>query len=368
MAKPRIFISSTYYDLKHIRSSLENFIDSMGYEPFLSEKGSIAYSPDRPLDESCYREVVNCDILLLIIGGRYGSEVSKTRKCSDKKEFYERYDSVTKREFQTAISKDIPVYILIDKYVYADYETYLQNIGNNSVKYAHVDSVNIFKLIEDILLMLKNNPILHFDKYFEIECWLKEQWAGLFRELLSRSSDQKQLSSLSAQIDQLSDVNKTLQVYLEQLVSKAMPAESSSIINKEQQKLEESRIAFLSENRLIKFLHARTNASADKIIRSLSKAKTMAEFCELVSAGLPEETTTKLVMERFFMTLDDSFNELNKLREKLEQPHFERIASDHYNKLAKRLETVTPVASNRKKTQGPQEVSQPKRAVKKKKT
>ncbi|HAV1364053.1 DUF4062 domain-containing protein [Vibrio parahaemolyticus] len=35
MAKPRIFVSSTYYDLKHIRNSLEAFIDSFGYESVL---------------------------------------------------------------------------------------------------------------------------------------------------------------------------------------------------------------------------------------------------------------------------------------------------------------------------------------------
>ena len=52
MAKPRVFISSTYYDLKHVRSSLENFVESLGFEAILSEKGSITYSHDIPLDES----------------------------------------------------------------------------------------------------------------------------------------------------------------------------------------------------------------------------------------------------------------------------------------------------------------------------
>lgn len=53
MAKPRVFVSSTYYDLKHIRTSMELFIRSLGYEPILSEKGDIAFTPDKPLDESC---------------------------------------------------------------------------------------------------------------------------------------------------------------------------------------------------------------------------------------------------------------------------------------------------------------------------
>jgi hypothetical protein len=76
MARPRIFVSSTYYDLRHIRSSLELFIESLGYDSILSEKGDIAYLHDTPLDESCYREAASSDMLILIIGGRYGSEKS----------------------------------------------------------------------------------------------------------------------------------------------------------------------------------------------------------------------------------------------------------------------------------------------------
>ena len=70
MARPRVFISSTYYDLKHLRSSLDNFVESLGFDAILSEKGKIAYTPDLPLDESCYREVGTADIFVLIIGGR----------------------------------------------------------------------------------------------------------------------------------------------------------------------------------------------------------------------------------------------------------------------------------------------------------
>ena len=67
MARPRIFVSSTYYDLKHIRSSLEIFIESLGYDAVLSDKGRYSLSPDAPLDESCYREAQNSDIYVLII-------------------------------------------------------------------------------------------------------------------------------------------------------------------------------------------------------------------------------------------------------------------------------------------------------------
>lgn len=37
MATPRIFISSTYYDLKYVRERLERFIRSYCFEPRLFE-------------------------------------------------------------------------------------------------------------------------------------------------------------------------------------------------------------------------------------------------------------------------------------------------------------------------------------------
>lgn len=76
MAKTKVFVSSTYYDLKHIRNSLEEFISNFGYETVLFEDGDIAFRHDRPLDESCYSEISNCHIFVLIIGGRYGSATS----------------------------------------------------------------------------------------------------------------------------------------------------------------------------------------------------------------------------------------------------------------------------------------------------
>ena len=43
MAAPRIFISSTCYDLQEIRFQLRRFIQDIGYEPVMSEFGDIFY-------------------------------------------------------------------------------------------------------------------------------------------------------------------------------------------------------------------------------------------------------------------------------------------------------------------------------------
>ena len=111
MARPRVFVSSTYYDLKYVRSDLESFIKSLGYDPILSEKGDIAYLPDRPLDQSCYKEAENSDIYVLIIGGRYGS-ASSPGGLDVPEHFSDRSASLPTMAYATAKSNDIPIYIL----------------------------------------------------------------------------------------------------------------------------------------------------------------------------------------------------------------------------------------------------------------
>lgn len=73
MAKPRVFVSSTFYDLKQVRADLERFIKELGYESILNERGNIAYGSIERLEEYCYKEVALCDIVIAIIGGRLGS-------------------------------------------------------------------------------------------------------------------------------------------------------------------------------------------------------------------------------------------------------------------------------------------------------
>ena len=240
MARPRVFISSTFYDLQHIRTSLEGFVERLGYEAVLSEKGRIAYDPDIPLDASCYREASSCDIFVLILGGRYGSAASG-EDIASQPDFYERYQSITKKEYDSACSRDIPIYILVERPVFFDYETYKKNKGNESINYAHVDSINIFHLLEEILGQSRNNPIYQFDRHTEIEEWLREQWSGLFRELINRRSEQKQLSSLSERISELSSINSSLQRYMETIVSSVSPDEAEQIISTEKKRLDKEK-------------------------------------------------------------------------------------------------------------------------------
>jgi hypothetical protein len=289
MAKPRVFVSSTYYDLKHVRSSLDLFVESLGFEPILSEKGNIAYTPDAALDESCYREAANADIFVLIIGGRYGSEASGKEKIPNRA-FFERYESITKKEYESAANRDIPVYVLIEASVYSEYQTYLRNKANKDIAYAHVDSVNVFRLIEDILAKPHNNPMHTFERFSDIESWLREQWAGFFRELLQKQSQQQQLAALNAQVSDLRAINETLRKYLEAVMQGIKPAASRGLIESEKRRLEKlERDQIIKDNRWWVWVRDQAPVEFDDFLDSMTGAKSFSDFANRLK--VPESTT-----------------------------------------------------------------------------
>lgn len=188
MAKPRVFISSTFYDLKQIRIELDKFIESLGYEPVRNEAGDIPYGKDEELQKYCYREIDNVDILVSILGSRYGSEA-----VTD--ELTKKY-SVSQLELKTAIEEHKQVFIFIEKDVLTEYETYLANKDNQDVKYRYVDNPNIYRFIEEIKSLRNNNNIKGFETADDIKFYLREQLAGLFKQFLLDSRRMKEISVL----------------------------------------------------------------------------------------------------------------------------------------------------------------------------
>lgn len=182
MAKPRIFVSSTYYDLRHIRSDIERFIKEQGYEPVLNEQGNIPYGKDDKLEDYCYKEINNVDILVSIIGGRYGSE-SKNEN-----------NSVSQMELKTAYELNKQVYIFIEKSVYNEYHFYLNNKENDTTKYTYADNVKIHQFIEFVESLPNNNTIHGFETSADISSFLKEQWAGLFQRFLQDQTRNKEIN------------------------------------------------------------------------------------------------------------------------------------------------------------------------------
>jgi hypothetical protein len=282
MSKPRVFVSSTYFDLRHIRRGIEEFIELLGYDAVLFESGDIPFTHLDSLDHSCYREIEACHILVLIIGGRYGSQISGDKGLDPdiREKAVIEYNSITKKEYETAREKDIPIYIFLEKGVANEYRTYKENKGNKTIKYAHVDSVNIFKLLEDIYFQKRNNLTHEFENLEDITRWLRDQWAGLFGFLLARQSSESQLTSLQSQLSQLKETADVLKTYTESIMLGTAKPDSEKLIKEMEQKLTQQKI-----NRVVSILpisHLKKYMidppSDEKIYQAVLESKNAKEF------------------------------------------------------------------------------------------
>lgn len=175
MAKPRIFISSTYFDLKSVRADLEHFIRERGYDPVLHERGSVAYGSTEALEKYCYKEIESCDILISIVGGRFGSKSGESSY------------SISQTELKVALEQSKQVYVFVERDVYHEYKTFERN-KDSLVRWASVDNSKIFEFLAEIYSLKNNNPIQPFETSYDITENLKEQWAGLFQRLLAQQS------------------------------------------------------------------------------------------------------------------------------------------------------------------------------------
>ncbi len=135
---PTVFVSSTFYDLRQIRSDLCDFVEKeLGFRFLASEHPSFPVDPDVSTIENCRRQVEHgADILLLVVGGRYGSVDPRSRK------------SVTNLEYLTARAKGIPIYCFVQREILAIYPVWQANPDGNFE--GHVDTPRLFDFIHQI--------------------------------------------------------------------------------------------------------------------------------------------------------------------------------------------------------------------------
>lgn len=219
MAGLKVFISSTCYDLSILRSSLRTFIKSLGYEPVMSDYDDVVYDPRQHTHTSCINEVSNCDILVVIIGSRYGGtvvpEALNVIDSSNLEELMKKTDeklSITQLEVIEAIQNKIPVYTFIDKKVYHEHELYEKNKKSaKDIIFPAIEkqetATYIFEFINFLRLKSAGNFIFAFEKMQDIEGVLKKQWSGYFQRLLNeqrhREEEHKQIDVLSEQFNDL---------------------------------------------------------------------------------------------------------------------------------------------------------------------
>lgn len=183
MAKPRVFLSSTFYDLHQSREDIDRFIRSLGYDCVRHEVGVIPYAKEHRLESSAYREVELCDIFVTIIGGKFGSESKESGGYS-----------ITQNEIIRALEKGIQVYIFVERNTLTEYQVWKINSENGTMKYRFADDPRIYSFIDRLYSLPNNNPIVGFGNVAEITNYLLEQWAGLFQRFLNQQSRMQEVA------------------------------------------------------------------------------------------------------------------------------------------------------------------------------
>lgn len=235
--KPRIFISSTFYDLKYIREDLANFVRTHDYEPILFEDGDIGYTPGKNLDASCYEAMRNSDMVILIIGGEYGSAAS-----GEKKENFNEYMSVTRNEFRTAIEAGIPIFVMIDKKIMTEYEVYEANYDyiekeNNQIKFPSVKNINVFRFIKEIKNIV-NLPIQVFEKSADIKEFISKQWADMFKHYLTSLRNEKGNKKIENSVNEMKELIQKMSIMIDSVgknvLSKENPEEYENVLKQQE--------------------------------------------------------------------------------------------------------------------------------------
>lgn len=223
----RVFVSSTCYDFDSVRERLRLFISSLGHEPVMSEYGDILYDPDASTHVSCIEDVKSCDMLVLLIGGRFGGEaVSEAASMinfealSEKIRAGTKIDdeklSVTHLEVLKAIEEGMPVYTFVKEDVYREHKVYEKNKDNPHILYPSIGKQEtakyIFEFINLVRLRKQGNSVFPFDRESKIEEILKNQWSCYFQSLLKGRSARKKANNIALEdkIDSLQELIKIL--------------------------------------------------------------------------------------------------------------------------------------------------------------
>ncbi|MCK1702607.1 DUF4062 domain-containing protein [Bradyrhizobium sp. 146] len=163
MAKPRIFLSSTCYDLTDARAALTKFLEEWGFEVLNSQNKKFGVKPKAHSHDACLAMMQNADYVVLIIGGRRGGTYVGSEK------------SITNEEIRAAQKLERPIFAFLDKQVHALRQTYRKNPKANFE--SAVDDVRIFDFIDYVASGHDDNWLHLFDDVTDIKDILRTQFA-----------------------------------------------------------------------------------------------------------------------------------------------------------------------------------------------
>ncbi|WP_251317694.1 DUF4062 domain-containing protein [Flintibacter muris] len=320
--KPRIFVSSTFYDLKYIREDLANYIKAHDFEPILFEDGDIGYNPLTSLDDSCYKSMENADMALLIIGGNYGSPAT-----GETPDGFQEFVSITRREFQKGVEEGVPFFVFVDRNVFAEYGIYDLNSkeidsGECQVKFKATKHINVFRFIREIR-SIKQISITEFDKVSDIKDFLSKQWADMFKTYLASIKEQKEIEQLRDTVNNMNVLMEKMDKILDAVgkeVLKDSKAEYQQIVE-ETEKAEAKTVCLLIAKYVkIDVDKGKNPKRRDHVMAFLTALNEMYEQQVELSTEhdtAPEDVSVEdanIVVDAFSQTLKSSGMNINTIR------------------------------------------------------
>lgn len=197
---PSVFISSTVEDLRHVRDAVRATVDEVGYRPVMSEYAEIGYMSGDAAEGSCYKTVDECQIVVLIIGKRHGSQ----SKVDNER-------TVTENEFDAAIKSYARIITLVDQDVWTFKKVYESNSPSTTVKFPGMnDPVRTFNFLNRVSASPTRNAIIPFSNASEVRDIIKRQFAIMVYGLLSEKT-----STTSASVNDILCEVKTMRMAME---------------------------------------------------------------------------------------------------------------------------------------------------------
>ncbi len=200
MAKPRIFLSSTCYDLSTVRAELTRFLESRGFEAINSQDKNFGVSLGMHSHTACLSEVESADYLLLVIGSRRGGTYIGSES------------SITNEEYKVAEKLDLPRIVAVQRSVWDHRPTYKKN---PRADHSHiVDDVRIFSFIDYIASGHSDNWVHTFETIQELEQVVTTQFAHYltqFSKSLRKKEpkivgQQRELVEFPTQLDEINSL------------------------------------------------------------------------------------------------------------------------------------------------------------------
>lgn len=190
--RPIVMVSSSVYGQEELLERIYSLLTALGYEVWMSHKGTIPTNSDESSLKSCLKAVENCDMFLGLITTNYGT--TKDGKIS-----------ATHSEFKRAIKLNKRRWFLIhDRVVFA--RQILRKLGHNNQATRHkldlkilapyISDLRVFDMYEDALDKHEEEGRItvrwvqeydrdsdallfaasQFSRYQDAEQWIKDQF------------------------------------------------------------------------------------------------------------------------------------------------------------------------------------------------